>query len=729
MEQTIRKPHYGSRSSLIGGLLAFLLLISLLLGSLFHQYADTVIENNKDRLMTIAQNVSVSVGSEISQTKQGLHFFVESSDFKSALDAYLHETNAWPLNRLALSYSVYYSQILDNMIIFTDSFENPLWKLKQSNYQYLSSVSSDAYATIEIWTSGQDDQYAYLSITVRNNQGISLCAMLDLHLMHERMLEPIKLGDRGYVYATNSEGLIIMISDKSQIGKDVVTGHQEKYPDYQLNTEGIKHFVESEKSGEEGSEIFESYWWESERPVKAKILGAYTPVQVDDGFLIISAIQDYNEVTNLVTRNLAKILTVSMVIFLTIAVLVFILYEAKRRQREVEKENRYLKELNQTLQTLQDNERVIFHQQRLQIIGTMTSGIAHELNNLLTPIMGYSAMLVDQMDEDNPAKDDVLEILLASQKAKDIIQQISALGKRNVETVYRYENVSQLLDRSMRMIANLIPANIRFDAQITDRSYGIFCNDTQIHQVLINLVFNAIAAIGTKPDGQISLTYSPMKADGLAMVCIIISDNGCGMSDQVSSQIFDPFYTTKSNSGGTGLGLSVAQNIISSHKGSITVHSVEGEGASFFVKLPLAIQQKESQSETFSQQLEEFKQPLRILLVDDSMSVLKVLQKGLRKHGMYVEATTHPKEALDLFRSQRFDLLITDDTMHAISGIALALKARQLAPAIPTIILTALLRKEVVEAKQSGLIASYLIKPITFDELFKEIAAFSPKSE
>jgi len=704
-------------------------LISLLLGSLFHQYADTVIENNKDRLMTIAKNVSVSVGSEISQTKQGLHFFVESSDFESALDDYLNQTNAWPLNRLALSYSVYYSQILDNMIIYTDSFENPLWKLKQSNYQFLSSVSSDAYATIELWTSGKDGQDAYLSITVRNNQGIYLCAMLDLHLMYERMLEPIKLGERGYVYATNSEGIIIMIGDRTQIGKHVVNGHQEKYPNYQLDTKGIEHFVESEKSGEEGSEIFESYWWESERPVQAKILGAYTPVQVDDGFLVISAIQDYNEVTNLVTQNLTKILTVSLIIFLTIAVLVFILYEAKQRQKEVEKENRYLKELNQTLQTLQDNERVIFHQQRLQIIGTMTSGIAHELNNLLTPIMGYSAMLLDQMKENNPARDDVLEILLASQKAKDIIQQISALGKRNVETVYRFENVSQLLDRSMKMISNLIPANIHFDAQITDRNYGIFCNDTQIHQVLINLVFNAISAIGSKPNGQISLTYSPIKADGLAMVCIIITDNGCGMSEQVSSQIFDPFYTTKANSGGTGLGLSVAQNIISSHKGSITVHSVEGEGSSFFVKIPLAIQQKESQTETLSQQMHELKQPLHILLVDDSMTVLKVLLKGLRKQGMHVEATTQPKEALELLRSQRFDLLITDDTMHAISGIALALKARQLAPAIPTIILTALLRKEVVEAKQSGLIASYLIKPITFDELFKEIAILNIKSE
>ncbi|WP_320129515.1 ATP-binding protein [uncultured Sphaerochaeta sp.] len=736
VETTIKKETKG-RFLLMVLALTIVVAVILLMTSIFQQYSTIVIETSKTKQMTIVKNIAEALKTEINQTKQGLFFFVDSGDFKDALSSLTDDHIEWPLNRLALSYSVYNSQIIENMIIYTDSVDNPLWRLKQKNYSYLSTVSNDEFSKIDLWLGGADNHDCFLSITVRNSQGITVRAMLDLQMIYERHVAQVKLGEKGYALVKNSDGVVIMYHLREQIGINAVTERQSLYPDVKLEMDSLKKMIEHQKEGKEGVDIYQSYWWDSKALKKVTKMAAYCPVIIDNGFLIVSAVTDYQEITNQATGGMIKVVLLTLLICLLLFGVVVALLMMFRERTEMEQRNDYLNQLNKTLLTLHENEQMIFHQQRLQSIGTMTSGIAHEFNNLLTPIMGYSTLMTEQMDESNPFYDDAKEILLASEKAKDIIQQILFLGSRNTETVYTYTNAFALLKKTESMLRGVLAPNVTLQMQLEDHESGFFCNTTQIYQVLMNLVLNAEAALGGK-DGIITLGYSVVKKDDIDSKVskktweefdsqitrygqITISDNGCGMEAENLDKIFDPFFTTKSSTGGTGLGLSIVQNIITSHKGSISVVSELGKGSCFTIFLPLA---EAFSSETVDEEIANSALipkhgKVRILLVDDNTSVLKVLQRSLSKEHVEVYATADPLDAFSILKKEKFNILVTDDYMSGMNGLNLAMKAKLMRPDMPIIILTGLLRKEIVEAQQSKIIHSYLIKPVSFDELMR----------
>lgn len=232
------------------------------------------------------------------------------------------------------------------------------------------------------------------------------------------------------------------------------------------------------------------------------------------------------------------------------------------------------------------NEEEIRHQQRLQIIGTMTSGIVHELNNFITPILGYAEILITSLPKDSEEYDYANEILEAAQKAEDIIKQISSLSKKNMETVYKLIDVKQLIQNFLKMAQSISPSNIHTESHIELDKECVLGNPTQINQVLLNVYVNAIQAINSQ-EGQIEINcYIVSEAPNF--ISIDIKDNGCGMDDNTLEHIFDPFFTTKKESQGTGLGLPLSKQIIVSHKGTINIDSQLGLGTTFHIILPVA---------------------------------------------------------------------------------------------------------------------------------------------
>jgi len=719
--------------------LCIVLAIIILLVDIFQHNAMVMFENSKTKQMTIVKNIAEAMGGEINQTKQGLFFFADSIDFDHALTSYVEDGIAWPLDKLVLSYSVYNAQILENMVIHDDSFLKPIWSLKNKEYHFLSLVSEDAYAKIELWLGGSDFHESYLSITVKNEEGISITAMLDLHLMYERMIAPVKLGEKGYALVKNSDGVLIMYHIREQIGINAATERQALYPDIELELDSLQKMIAHQKEGKEGVEVYQSYWWDDDQPKKITKVAAYAPVHIDEGFFIVSAVIDYKEIQAQATGGMTKAIILTLLICITLFSVLVLLISAYLEKNEMKRRNTYLNQLNKTLLTLHENEKLIFHQQRLQNIGTMTSGIAHEFNNLLTPIMGYSALMVETMDSANPYYDDAKEILLASEKAKAIIQQILALGRRTTETVFDYIDAHTLIRNAEKMITGILSPNCKLEVRILDDKSGFYCNETQLGQVILNLVLNAMAAIGGK-QGTIEMVYRRVTKEEIGESFsqsnwealdpqfeqfgqISITDDGVGMEKGVVANIFEPFFTTKGEVGGTGLGLSIVQNIVSSHRGVVTVTSRPGIGSCFTITLPLAENLKQeggSVHKTPSWPLSGM-EGLTLLLVDDNLSVLKVLQKGLSRQGIEVFATVDPFEALTLLKENSFPLLITDDNMKGMLGLDLAMKAKLINPQISVILLTGLLRREIVEAVQATIIDAYLLKPISNFELFSSI--------
>ncbi|MBK5201330.1 MAG: response regulator [Spirochaetaceae bacterium] len=717
--------------------LLFLLLmvfLSFLLISMFHQYEKLTLSNVTEPLTLLTQNASISLKNEILQSAQGLQFFVDTIDFNNALNEYRNERKGWNLNRLTLSYSVFYSQVLENLIIKDGPEGNVIWKLKQNEYTKIGEISGDRIYQYSLWHKTTNPSRTYISITVQNATGEYITEFLDLQLIFNRNLLPIESGKNVSFTVLNQDKLVLMDRNSENIGINKLDHLKEQYKYKDLNFHDEEELWREIENNHSGDMVIHSYWWDTLPLKNATKIVAYHKIIVDKGFFVFEVTKDYSAVAKQLAYGSARLFLACLLLLFVLSFSFFSIYRNKLKEAAIIKENKYLNEINKTLQSLHDNEKAMFHQQRLQIIGTMTNGINHELNNMLTPILGYSSLMEDEMKKDAEGEkskymDEVHEILLASMKARDIIQQISYLGKQNIETIYHYQNAYSLLIGAKKMMTNLIPSNIILTFSILDKDSGFYCNTTQINQVLLNIVLNAIASIDSNKRGTIEIIYTKSFRDNLSYGCISIIDNGCGMDTHVKEQIFTPFFTTKKASDGSGLGLAIASQIISSHKGLIKVDSKVSKGTTFTILLPLAKDTKDSKIKKQLNTKGLISSMTTILLVDENAKVRKVLEKGLRHFGMNVLTACDLKTAIDLFRVNNVSAIVCGDPIGKDSGINLSVMTRQIAPTCPSIILTAFLRKEVIEAKQTGLISTYLVKPVTFDELIEVILENLRKSK
>ncbi len=730
VKEEIKKFNLNSLTWPIAVFLLVLALLFPLLLSIISGYSKTIVTERRDNYMTIVRDISISIENEVSQTEQALQFFVRTNDFSDALSKFVKEDSPWPLNRVSLSFCVYYSQVIDNMIIASgDDLQSQLWSLKRKKYDRLALVSSNQFATMYVFANSKDPNDAYLGITVTDVDGYHITAMLSLALMYERLASHIKFSENIDMLIKNSDGLIVMSSITNFIGRDVDSLLAERND--KTNYEQAQEIIQKQKAKQAGSEVTDARLFDSETAKPVRKLSVYVPAQLDSGFWIVSAVIDFQAVTAAANDAISKITGLVSFIFLAIFVLLEYILIATRHKQEVEKENKYLKELNKTLQLVNENEKMKNHEQRLEMIGTMTYGIAHEFNNLLTPIMGYSGMLLSQKNPDDSEYEDIKEIFDASEKAKDIIQQISAFGRKNEDMTFHSIQIFQFLSQVQKLANGLMPSLVQFSIIPAANDGYFFGNTTQLTQVVINLIVNAIDAIGNG-EGHIVLSYRNLEHEELKNTpefyeknieygCIEISDDGCGMSEETVEKLFQPFFTTKTNNGGNGLGLLISQNIIKAHHGMISVTTKVGKGSVFSIILP----RSEKRAEVKATEIESLKMAdtvsLNILAVDDDMKVLKFYSKGLGRLGHGVTKLSDSTDAWQVIKRHRYDVLILDDSMKGLSGLDLALKARQKWPALTIILVSGTIRKETIDALRSNLINGYLLKPVTMNELIDMI--------
>lgn len=714
-------------------ILAALAVMGYLLFGIYKQYYNSVINSQKEQLLIIAQEVSKELELSVERNIKNVDFLVRTSDYRTCREVYLKNGETAGFHDLFSRFEESHAPYIENMAFSEQGLMNArIWQ-HEKQYEMISDVSTEEGQRVALWKEKQGG--IFMSVMAQDEDGYELYVLLDVKVMYEKMVSKIRLGDKGYVMVKDSGGIIIMHILKEQLGIDVIEDRKRMYPDLHIENTSLEDMIDNQKQGKEGVEIYSSYWWADENPSVTKKISAYTPANVGNGFLIVSAVIDYGELSEPLTMGVIKIVGLSMIIFLGLLCLLILYTRSMRSRREVERENQTLNELNQTLKTLHENEQMMAHQQRLQIIGTMTGGIAHEFNNLLTPIMGYAGLMMEMMDKDNEFYEDVTEIYDSAEKAKEIIHQISSLSKRNMDTVFQYNDVAKLLERVRKMADSIKPANVEIRVSAGNITKGVFGNVTQLNQVILNLIVNAIHAIGANP-GTIIIGYREIadvreiaglpdgwkqgksKEDQFGELSI--TDDGCGMDETTLHEIFEPFFTTKSAAGGTGLGLSIVQNIVEAHKGVVLVESQPGEGTTFKVLLPIADKLTEKK-ERFKENTGEAEISARILLVDDNPKVLKVVEKGLLQAGFAVTAETDPRNALNLFKDGEFDLVVTDDAMKEWNGLQLAARIKRTGGAAPVIVLTGLLRKDIIEAKQAGIVEEYMIKPITVSSLTEVI--------
>lgn len=371
-------------------------------------------------------------------------------------------------------------------------------------------------------------------------------------------------------------------------------------------------------------------------------------------------------------------------------------------------------------------KKQIRHMQRMEAMGTLAGGIAHDLNNILQPIILSAEALLHESETDSKTYRMLERIVLAANRQKSLVQQILVFSRKE-EKKQVVLLVLPLIKEAISFLRSTLPSTIEIRTKLLAKSDKVFGNPTEIHQVVMNLVSNAAEAIGSTP-GSIIVTvdnveYEARKDIDLkagTYLRLAVSDDGCGISPEALDRVFDPFFTTKEEKQGTGLGLSVVHGIVRRQGGNIMVDSELGKGTQFNVYFPVTecTNVTTSDSETVSRQGHG-----TILLVDDEEMIIATLQNVLEKYGYQILSANDGNAALEIFRNspKEIDLVITDHTMPRITGLELAEKLREINPEVRIILSTGYQENiSQNDIRQAG-IRAVLKKPANTTEVIETI--------
>ncbi len=377
-------------------------------------------------------------------------------------------------------------------------------------------------------------------------------------------------------------------------------------------------------------------------------------------------------------------------------------------------------------QKLEDRMR---QSQKMEAIGTLAGGVAHDFNNILGAIIGYAELAQYDLEDENPAKESVHQILQAGQRAKDLAKQILLFSRRTEQEMVPVK-ITILIKEVVTLLMATLPSTIKIDLDFQSENRVVLANPGQIHQVLMNLCTNAAQALGDMNgkitikldqfvlDQEVTLIYPELPIGNYLKLQVI--DTGSGISSNDIDKIFDPFFTTKSRGEGTGLGLSVVHGILENHHGTIRVSSKLDMGTTFDIYLPIL------ESDTLYSTKSEVvinKGDGQILFVDDEASLVEIGKKLLERHGYNVTPAFDGQEAWKIFSKNpdRFDVIITDKTMPKMTGIELSKQIHSIRPKIPILLSTGFSEEITIDQANTIGIRQILNKPVISSELLTAI--------
>lgn len=375
-------------------------------------------------------------------------------------------------------------------------------------------------------------------------------------------------------------------------------------------------------------------------------------------------------------------------------------------------------------------EAILGQAQKIEAIGTLSGGIAHDFNNLLAPMLGYAELALRDLDEAGRPARHVREVLQAAHRAKDLVKQILTLSHKVEKSLEDLQpiNLEPVIREVLGLVRATIPTTIEIVSMLDPRGCQVLIEPTHLHQILLNLCTNAYHAMRNVGGmisvslKRVSLLEEDVKIASLKLtpgkyMQLKVADSGHGMDQQTVERIFDPYFTTKKQGEGTGLGLSVVNGLIQSYGGHISVYSEPGLGTTFNIYLPccgesdgVAIEGQDSELPSGSEHL---------LVVDDELQVGQMAAEMLQTLGYQISLYQDAAEAVQVFEQNpsRYDLLVTDMTMPKMTGLDLLKRIRSLRSDIPAILCTGfseLINEQ--KALQAGF-QKYLMKPIVMNEM------------
>ncbi len=315
---------------------------------------------------------------------------------------------------------------------------------------------------------------------------------------------------------------------------------------------------------------------------------------------------------------------------------------------------------------------------RLASVGELASGVAHEINNPLTGVIGYAHLLLARKDISRDVRRDLEIINEGAQRVAGIVKKLLAFA-RQTKPEQRYVNINELIRNTLELRAyELAASNIKVALQLTRDLPMTIADPGQLQQVFLNLIINAETEMKQAHDkGKLSIKTE--KTNNILR--IVFKDTGPGIAKENLETIFDPFFTTREVGQGTGLGLSVCHGILTEHNGKIWAESELGKGATFIIELPLVTEEGQFEPEPVIEETTKVAKA-KILVVDDEPVIRQFISKVLGEQGHTVETVDNAASALKMVKSKRYRLILLDIKMPGISGVELYKKFQKIAPSL-----------------------------------------------
>ncbi len=365
--------------------------------------------------------------------------------------------------------------------------------------------------------------------------------------------------------------------------------------------------------------------------------------------------------------------------------------------------------------------------QKMEAIGTLAGGIAHDFNNILLSIVGYTELVRNGDNLETQQKTDLDQVLVAADRGRQLVQRILTYSRQK-DVARAPLDAKQTVHEILSLLRASLPKTIEIDEILSDSTPPILSDATQLQQVIMNLATNAANAMANGGVLRVMLESCQVDSgDDLAKKLtpglyarIRVQDTGHGMTDEIRERAMEPFFTTAGTGRGTGLGLAVVHGIIEAHQGAIVIDSMPDQGTTVDVYLPtsaaLDAQLPEAPTDADDRR--------HILLVEDEVSIAAMLRRQINTLGYRVSMHTSSLAALDSFHQSpdSFDLLVTDNSMPKMTGMALAQKVLAQRPDLPVLLISGLAEvADPQELRDAGITAT-LAKPHTMDQLREAVS-------
>ncbi|MCE9530088.1 MAG: response regulator, partial [Planctomycetes bacterium] len=380
-----------------------------------------------------------------------------------------------------------------------------------------------------------------------------------------------------------------------------------------------------------------------------------------------------------------------------------------------------------------DLQARLFQAQKAESLGILAGGIAHDLNNILTPVVGYADFALSSLPEGSPVAFMLVEIGKNARRAADLVAQILAYAGKG-RFVIQSVDLSEIVNEMRGLLGSTVSINAELDYDLVPALPLVEADATQLRQVVVNLVKNASEAL-EEGKGKITVRTGLIHIDRVAPdaihaskdlsrgphVFLEVADSGSGMTPEVIEKIFDPFFTTKFT--GRGLGLAVVQGIARGHNWTLEIRSEPGKGSTFRLLLPCSMRINPSIVPALPPKQQGWRGTGTILVVDDEWAVREIVAHILKQAGLTVMVAEDGQECMTVFREhqQKFDAVILDVTMPNMNGLEVAAALRLVRPDLPIILMSGFSVMEVTLQSEGLGITGFVQKPFNAQDLLATV--------